>query len=183
MKKKNKKKTSNDEIKFYSEEIKREKIVSDDVKVVRSFIIVLVILVVVLVGLFYINAKFISKDNFQEEATTISTTASYNHYKIVADVALKMSDKEYYVLFYNSDDSINYGLYNTLIQAYDSEDHNNINLYSVDLSDAMNKSHFNEDGESDIDNLIFNQETLIRVKSGKIVESVTEKEKINELLK
>lgn len=88
------------------------------------------------------------------------------------------------VLLYDKSSDVENVLYNGLVGSYDNE---RVELYTVDLSSAMNKKYFNKDGEenkspSKASDLVITKTTLITINKGKVTSYITEKDKIVEKL-
>ena len=58
------------EIKFYTEELKKSKTINEDTIKIITFLIILVIVLGLFFGLFYLNGKFVTKDKYQDNNTT-----------------------------------------------------------------------------------------------------------------
>ena len=181
MKKNTKKKSS--EVKFVSKELKKVSNASDDYKKFVNLIIVLVVMAVLFGGLFYFNGKFVSKDEFQGKTTTTTTEVSFDASLLTVDNMFKVSDKDYYVMVYESSDKLNGAFYGSLVTSYKG----NEKLYSIDLQSAMNKKYYNKDGKENTNptkasDVSFTRPALIHIKNGKVVSFETNKTKIIEKL-
>ena len=170
------------EIKYETKQLKNTTVDHDNSAVV-TFIIALIVICVLVGGLYYVNAKYVTKDKYQDDNTTTTTTEpSYDATVILADDALKQKETEYMVVFVDkSKDDANY--ITSLISGYKGDS----KIYTVDLSNKMNKDYYNESSlrnlpmPTTIEGLkeckVINP-TLIKVKKGKIVELTDDKEKI-----
>ena len=170
------------EIKFETKQLKNTTVDHDNSTVV-TFIIALIVICVLVGGLYYVNAKYVTKDKYQDDNTTTTTTEpSYDATVILADDALKQKETEYMVVFVDkSKDDSSY--ITSLISGYKGDS----KIYTVDLSNKMNKDYYNESSlrnlpmPTTIEGLkeckVINP-TLIKVKKGKIVELTDDKEKI-----
>ncbi len=170
------------EIKFETKQLKNTTVDHDNSTIV-TFIIALVVICILVGGLYYVNAKYVTKDKYQDDTTTTTTTeVSYDATIILADDALKQSEKEYMVLFYDkSSDDASY--YSNLVSGYKGDS----KIYSVDLSSKMNEAYYAKDGNvnevmpEDMEGFKHSKiasPTLIKVKKGKIVEMKTNKQDI-----
>lgn len=171
------------EIKFETKQLKNTSVDHNNSAVV-TFIIALIVIAVLVGGLYYVNAKFVTKDKYQGDDTTTTTTKepSYDDTIILADDALKQKEKEYMVLFFDkSKDDSSY--YSSLVSGYKGDS----KIYSVDLSSKMNEAYYAKDGNVN-EIMPENMEgfktakianpTLIKVKKGKIVEMKRNKQDI-----
>lgn len=129
----------------------------------KTFIIILVALLLffvilyILTGLFVTKKlKWFTKDNDEEEVTEVTN-------KILATDTLRQVEEDYYVYFYdttNEDSEVANALYSV------SE-----KIYRVDLNDAFNSNFVGEPSGivDDINNLKVKDPTLIKVSSEEIV--------------
>ncbi len=174
------KKKNNNTSRFQSKQIKINGGLNEDYKKVISFFIVLAIILGAVFLLYYFNGQFVTKDLKNKETTT--TTAKYDSSVIVVDDIFKQGNGEYMVLLYDKASNVESVLYNGLVASYDNE---KVNLYTVDLSSALNKRYYNKDGEENkkptkASDLVITKATLITIKKGKVTSYITEKDKIVE---
>lgn len=160
---------------FETKEIKKSKYMNEDVQKITSFLIVLVIVGIFIAGLFYINGKYVTKDEFQNSSDT--EEVKIDEKLITLDDILSCKDDEYYVLAYSLKDlkvaSSLTGVKNSYSKA----------LYYVNLDDAINKNHYNSDKEENIkvknvDELMLNKPTLIKIKNKQVISYSTDIEEI-----
>ena len=168
------------EIKFYTEEIKKSKTINEDTVKIITFIIILVIVLGLFFGLFYLNGKFVTKDKYQDNNTTTTTEAIYDETKVTVSTMYNLSNDTYYVLAYDESDTINGSFYDNLSLTFNNE---NIKLYTLDLTNAMNKKYYNKDKAENITSnnktdINFTTHTLLIFKNGKISEAITNKDDI-----
>ena len=145
---------------------------------VVTFIIALIVICVLVGGLYFVNAKYVTKDKYQTTTTTTTTEPSFDATVILGDDALSQSDKEYMVLFFDKK-SKEGSYYASLASGYKKD----TKLYSVDLSNKMNAEYISTsevkfdlmpttlDGLKKVKT---SSPTLITVKKGKIVDFVTD---------
>lgn len=179
-----KKKKQTETKRFESREIKQSTFVNEDYKMIRAFIIMLVI-VVGLLGLLYLfNGKVVTKDMVDNE-TNETTEPTYDDKIILADNIFKVSEKEYMVLLYETEDDLTNILYNGLFNGYSGSS----SLYSVDLSNGMNKKHFDKNQRSEnkkpskASEVVVSGPTLLIIKDGQVTEYITDSVTIKEKLK
>lgn len=177
--KKDKKKNS----KFQSKEIKVKNYMNEDYKTITTLIIVLVVIGCFIGLLFFLNGKFVTKDHFQDNTTTTAKVKYDDSLLIVNDI-FNIDDKEYFVLLYDAKDKTSNFLYSGLISSYKDD---KISLYSIDLSNSMNKKYYNKEGKinktpKNASEVLVNGPTLMVIKNGKVSSYITEKEKIVEKL-
>lgn len=170
--------------KFYSKEIKRNKQMNDDYKKFLAFIIVSVVVLGLLGVLYLLNGKYVTKDLFQDDSKTTTTEVSYDSTLLTVSQLFTVKDDEYYVMMYDASDEIKGFLYDNLVVNFKEVD---IPLYSIDMSQAMNKKYYNVDGKENTkftkyDELVVTRPTLVHIKKGKVVEYVTDLDRMVKLL-
>ena len=160
--------------------LKQSKLVSDDVVKVRNLFILLVSVVVICVGLFFLTDKMIESENKETETK--------NDVKIDYDIAtigtmFNRVEKEYYVMIYsNKDDGNNL---NNILDSYRSSD-NYIKTYYIDLDLKVNniaKSDKFESKPANSNEVKVKEATLFMIKDGKVTKSFTGVESIKDVLK
>lgn len=161
---------------FETKEIKKSKYMNDDVKKVISFLVVLLIVALFIGLLFFINGKYVTKDEFQDSTTN---AVSINTKLITLDDILKSEKSEYYVLAYNAEDTKTASIYSSLVSSTKSD------IFYVNLDETINKNHYDVAGEEkvsvkDVKDLMLTKPTLIKVKNKKIVSYTTN---IDEIIK
>ena len=165
------------EIKFETTQLKNTSVDHNNSAVV-TFIIALIVIGVLVGGLYFVNAKFVTKDRYQAETTTTTSEPSYDATVILADDSLNQKEKEYMVLFF--DKSTKEGsYYSSLASGYKKD----TKLYSVDLSNKMNAEYIaTSEVKYDIMPTTLDglkkvktaSPTLIYVKKGKITNYITD---------
>lgn len=169
--------------KFISKEIKQQTFANEDYQKVRTFIILLIIVIVFLGGLYFINGKYVSKDEFQNEKTT-TVSASYDKSVITVDKMFRMTEPNFMVLLYDTKTETQDMLYGSLVNSYTGEN----DLYSVDLSNKMNSKYYQKDGKENTkptkkEEVVITKPTLIVFESGKVTNYITNQEEIIKMLK
>lgn len=171
--------------KFHAKEIKKKKSINDDYKMAISFVIVLLIVLALLGLLFFLNGKYVTKDEFQGKTTTTTTAPSYDDTVVLVNDIFGLSDKKYYVLAYEFNDKAQAVLCSSLVNNYKNED---IDLYSVNLGIAFNSKYYNKEKEENIktnkySDFNFTKPTLLVIEKNKVLDAITDKNKITEMLK
>ena len=163
-----------------NKKVKQSKIVSEDVERVRNLIVLLVVVVLVCVGLFFLTEKMIEKEtklNEKEQVTEID-------YDIATiGTMFNRSEKEYYVLLYsNNEDG---SKLNSVLDSYRSSD-NYIKTYYVDLDLKVNSSVLGDiynKKPSNSNEVKLTGATLYKINNGKVIEAYNGVESIKEILK
>jgi lipopolysaccharide export LptBFGC system permease protein LptF len=155
--------------------------VNEDTKIVKKFILLLIGLALLVVLVYFLSAKYIVKDKYQEE-TKKEETIVYN--KINIGNIFNRPYDNYYVLIYESTND-KASTYNTLASTYNNKDTKK-KLYTIDLSLKINnkyKSDKSNKKATKVDELSLKDITLIEIKNGKIVNYYDNEESITNILK
>lgn len=132
----------------------------------KTFITILVTLLVFFVILYIITGIFITKDIkwFDKKEESTSTNESTISNRILASDTLRQSEEEYYVYYYDSTDE------NSDVSSVVSS--LSTKVYRVDLNDAFNSNYIGEPSGivSDISELKVSDPTIIKVISSTISE-------------
>ena len=104
--------------------------------------IFIVLIVLVVLGLFYLLTLYITNKNLDspkdDKKTKEETVISYSD--IVLGKSFSMSDDEYLVIYYDAGDEDIKSTYNNLVSTYKSKE-DPLPIYTVDMSSAFNKGH------------------------------------------
>lgn len=165
--------------KFETKEIKKSKYMNDDVSKIISFIIVLVIVGLFIGTLFFINGKYVTKDEFQDNKTTESVTIDQK--LVTLDGIFKVSKNEYYVLAYSLKNTKVGSTLTSLKNSYSGD------IYVANLDETVNKGHYDTTKEEkvnvkDVKELNLTKPTLIKIKDKKIVSYTTDIDEMINLL-
>ena len=180
MKKKENKTNEEKPIVFYSEELKKNKAINDDTVKIISFIIILIVVLGVFALLYYLNGKYVTKDIDSTTTTQTTTEPIYDNTKVTVDTMFNLSKDTYYVLAYDGSDDIDGTYLYSLAKSYSDD---KIKVYSLDLSNAMNKNYYDTKGTENTkptkpSEVKFTKNTLVVFKKGKVVEYITNKDDI-----
>lgn len=135
-------------------------------------IIIVVLVIAAFFGIFYLLTIGILKK--QSKTSTLSNT-SIQYSEILAGESFTQNKKEYLVFFYNSNED-DAEKNHELISNY-REKENSLPLYTVDMSEGLNKNYKSEDENRDVSaaaDLKINKTTIIHIKDGKNIEYITE---------
>ena len=177
---KEKKHLTPEEVEFKTETLRKEESADEDFKKIIAFLVFILIIGLCVGGLYFFNAKYVTKDSFQEESTTTTTEVSYNRNLInVSDIFGMDSKKDYNVLLYDKKDKMQEEFYKSVA----SRTYGDTPLYTVDLSLASNKAYYDPKGEENTkptktEEIKITRPTLIKFKKGKVVGYITSQEEI-----
>ena len=149
---------------------KKEKYYSEEQMEIRSFIKILLILIIIFLALYVFTIKFVDK---KKKMQRTNNKGQIQYSEIIIGQMLNREDKEYYVLVFDSEDVNNAYLLNKA-SSYKSS-LNALPLYTADLNLVFNKKYFAENSnykEDSIENITFKGTTLVKVKNGKIVKFI-----------
>ena len=143
---------------------------------VKKTIIIILVAAVLLVGMYFLTTAILSKDNEEEKIT--ENAIQYD--EILAGESFNQNG-EYYVIYYDSTDE--YSTISSLISSYQLNN-TDTKLYSVDLSNGMNKKYIT-DGDivtSDASSLRVKDNTLLKFNNGEVSEVITDTSEITNFL-
>ena len=144
---------------------------------VKKTIIIILVAVILLVGMYFLTTLILSRDVEEEKIT--ENTIQYD--EILAGSSFGQSEDEYYVIYYDSTNE--YSTVSSLVSSYQLNG-GDIKLYSVDLSNGMNKKYIT-DGDivtSDASSLRVKENTLLKFEDGEVSETITDLSEIMEIL-
>ncbi len=144
---------------------------------VKKTIIIIVVAALLLVGMYFLTTLILSKDTEEEKVT--ENAIQYD--EILAGESFNQGDGEYYVIYYDSSDQ--YSTISSLISSYQLNN-SDTKLYSVDLSNGMNKKYVT-DGDivtDDASSLRVKSNTLLKFKDGEVIETITDINEITNIL-
>lgn len=172
------------EVVFITSELKQSKLSNEEYDKVKGFIVLVVIIGIFIGLLFFLNGNFVTKDLKEDETTTTTTEAEYDSKLILASEFLSLSDKSYYVLFYDADNTDEKTFAEEFINKYNVSA---VPLYKVELNDLMNKKYYDPNGTENTkpknsDELVITKTTLIKVNKKKVSSFITDKNEIGKLL-
>lgn len=133
-------------------------------------------IIVGIVCLFYIITVFVTKGESGLEYQSDDKISTISYVDILAsDIFSK--DGTYYVLVKDNEDQY-ISLYDTYISAYEA-DEDALNIYYVDLNDALNKKYKSDESNLSKDDLKFNGTTLLKISNGNIDSTYSDSESIS----
>lgn len=144
---------------------------------VKKTIIIILVAVILLVGMYFLTTLILNRDVEEEKIT--ENTIQYD--EILAGSSFEQSEDEYYVIYYDSTNE--YSTVSSLVSSYQLNG-GDIKLYSVDLSNGMNKKYIT-DGDivtSDASSLRVKENTLLKFNNGEVSETITDLSEIMEIL-
>ena len=157
---------------------------NEDDKTIKRFIIILIIVLAITVGIYFLTKYAVKKDTTSSaDSKSSSTDVSIDYTKCIVGNMLNKNESEYYVILYDSNDS-NKSTYTDMVTNYAKED-KHLAVYTVDLSNKLNTKYYTVDKTNpisdNVNDLKFGDITVIKVKDGKITnayESVKDIKKV-----
>jgi len=131
----------------------------------KNFII-MILVVTVIFGAFYLLTILINKE---EEVVLEEKHAEIQYDKILIGNMLSQSNKEYYVLVYDTND-IKYPIYNAYLSNYIKKE-DALRVYYAELNNPLNQSYFSAEENlkvSKIEKLKIKNTTLFKIKDKKV---------------
>lgn len=145
---------------------------------VKKTIIIILVIILVILFMYFLTTRILAKDSDNKNKVT-ENAIQYD--EILAGESFNMSDKEYYVIYFDSSDE--YSSVSSLISSYQLNN-NTIKLYSVDLNNGMNSKYIT-DGDiiyDDASSLKVKPNTLIKFNDGDVSEVITDINEITNIL-
>ncbi len=162
--------------------LKQKKQVNEDMTQIRNLIILLVIVILICVGIYFLTEKLVDKDLIKKSDTS-TATAEIDYDSAIVGTMFNRVEDEYYVILYSKEDD---GMkYDTLLNIYRSSE-NYIKTYYVNLDlkinngalkDTLNKTPKNSKEVS------VTGPTLYKIKDGKVTECYSDFDSIKSILK
>jgi len=153
--------------------IKEEKYRSEEQQEIIRFVKILLVVSIFLVAIYFITKIFVRNEG--EVSNKETSVTEINYTKMVFGTMLNKPYDEYYVVAYSSEDN-KASYYGAIVENYQSEK-DSLNVYFVDLDDSLNKDFISSDGKTNskattVSELMVDDFTLIKVKSGKIAKYI-----------
>ena len=145
---------------------------------VKRGIIIVVVAVLVVLFMYFLTTRILAKDDSSNEDKVRENAIQYD--EILAGESFNKTG-EYYVIYYDSTDQ--YSSISSLISSYQLNN-KDVKLYSVDLSDVMNKKYITDGNivTKDASSLKVKENTLIKFNNGKVDEVITDMNEITSIL-
>ncbi len=145
---------------------------------VKRGIIIVVVAVLVVLFMYFLTTRILAKDDSSNEDKVRENAIQYD--EILAGESFNKTG-EYYVIYYDSTDQ--YSSISSLISSYQLNN-KDVKLYSVDLSDGMNKKYITDGNivTKDASSLKVKENTLIKFNNGKVDEVITDMNEITSIL-
>lgn len=170
------------EKKVKAKRIKRD--ISDNEKEVYRFVAIFLVVVLVVLGFYFISKKVV-KDRDNNETTNSSEKVTISYDTVNVGMILNRPYDEYFVMVY--DGSLSEAIYySSLITKYKNNE-SALKIYYCDLSDKLNKDYTSgkDTGNSSAQktsDFSFGKVTLLKIRNGKIVSYIEELDKIKNIL-
>ena len=129
---------------------------------IKRVIIISVVILIVLVGIYFLTEVILNKESDSDKVTE----NAIQYEEILAGESFNQSEDKYYVIYYDSTDE--YSSISSLISSYQMND-KEVKLYSVDLSNGMNKAYVTEG------NVVTTNASSLRVKANTLLEFTNKK--------
>ena len=145
---------------------------------IKRVIIISVVILMVLVGIYFLTEVILNKEDDDSDKVTEN---AIQYEEILAGESFNQSEDKYYVIYYDSTDD--YSSISSLISSYQMND-NEVKLYSVDLSNGMNKSYVTDGNvvTTNASSLRVKANTLLEFTSKKVTDVITDNDEIIDIL-
>lgn len=158
-----------------NKKMKTIKYESEDTKEIKNLIFIILGIVIIIAGLYFLTARSINRKNTLPEA-------EFDYTVCTVGTMFNRPYDEYYVFLYSSEDE-NSSKYNELVKAYTKKE-DALKIYTVDLNTNLDskylsdKSNNNPTSPSEVK---IKDSALIKIKNGKVSEyheTTTDYEKV-----
>lgn len=157
--------------------VKKEKYYSEEQQEIRSFIKILIGLVLIFLVLYFLSTNFMGK---KDGIKRTNKAGQVQYESISLGTLLNKADEEYYVLVFNSEDLGNSYIINKASSFKSTQ--GTKPLYTADLSLEFNKPFVSDSSsykKDTIDGLKFKGTTLVLIKDGTISKFIDNVEDID----
>ena len=148
---------------------------------VYRFIKILIIVVIFIVGAYFLTNKIVGGDYDIKKDGQKGEISTNN---IIVGSLLNRPYDTYYALAYKSKDN-DAVVYETYLRTYESKEES-LRIYFIDLDNSLNKDYYTSDSSNPkatkIEDLKISAPTLIKVKDGKIIKYIEGKSEIKKEL-
>ena len=145
---------------------------------IKRVIIISLVILIVLVGIYFLTEVILNKEDDDSDKVTEN---AIQYEEILAGESFNQSEDKYYVIYYDSTDE--YSSISSLISSYQMND-KEVKLYSVDLSNGMNKSYVTDGNvvTTNASSLRVKANTLLEFTSKKVTDVITDNDEIIDIL-
>ena len=161
--------------------VKERKELSDEEKLVRRFLILAIIMLIVIVGLYFLTKITVKNEN--NDVSSDEVAISYDN--VTVGTMLNRPYDDYYVIVYDST-SPRAIYFSQIINSYSSKNDAK-KVYFCDLDEDANKKYVSLDGNTKVDDdfntISFGEPTLIHIKKNKIEKVYKGEKEIVNILK
>lgn len=145
---------------------------------IKRVIIISVVILIVLVGIYFLTEVILNKEDDDSDKVTEN---AIQYEEILAGESFNQIEDKYYVIYYDSTDD--YSSISSLISSYQMND-NEVKLYSVDLSNGMNKAYITDGNvvTTNANSLRVKANTLLEFTNKKVTDVITDNDEIIDIL-
>lgn len=152
---------------------------------IKKMIIVTSVVLIIFCAFYFLTVMILNKDNNSaNDNDVVSNEVEVQHEEILLGTSFSVKEDEYLVIYYDFSSDDVYSL-TSAVSTYRSSSQE-INLYSVDMSDALNKQFIGDTSNKDAtkaSEISINGPTLIKFTNNKISMYVEGIDKIVDYLK
>ena len=161
--------------------LKQAKIVNEDVEQVKKLAILLVVVIALCIGVYFLTEKLLNRKN-STNIDTNTTEVEFDYDIATIGTMFNRPEDEYYVLLYSSEEDGT--TYDTLLNKYRSSD-DYIKTYFVDLDLKINSSALTETlnkKPTKSTEVSVKGATLYKIENGKVTKCYSTLETIKDIL-
>lgn len=164
---------------------KKLKIKTTEQSELKSFLIVILVVLGCVLGLYIITTVFVAEK--EPEKVDEEVAGEVNYDVAIMGQLLNRPYDEYYAVVYDTNGDYMYEM-SAIVAAYNGKDKHK-HMYTIDLGNKLNESYYNPEKATTkvkdvkkLEDLKVGDVTLIKVKKGKITKIVTDMEKMKKEL-
>ncbi len=156
--------------------------INEETNQVKKLLIIIISLAIIAGLLYFVSAKYLVKDNFQNKDDNNSKEESIAYDRVDVGNVFNRPYDEYYVLAYEPS-SLKASIYASYMDNFKKE---NSKIYYLNLSLDVNKKYVGEETNKNAtkaSELVLKEPTLIKIKNGKIQKYLEDLDSIDAELK
>ena len=151
---------------------------------IRKFVIVVIVVLLMVIGIYFLTRAVVTKDLFKKEETKEETKVEVNYDVAIVGEILNRPYDEYYVAVYSTDGEKASEM-SGLVSNYQSQE-KHLHIYTVYLNNELNKKYHNPEKENTkatkATEFMFGDSTLLKIKKGEVEKYITDYTKIKKEL-
>ena len=163
--------------------MKKEKYRTAEQDEIRKFVIVVIVVLLMVVGIYFLTRAVVTKDLFKNE-TSEKVKGEVNYDVAIVGEILNRPYDEYYIAVYSTDGEKASEM-SGLVSNYQGQE-KHLHIYTVYLNNELNKKYYNPEKENTkatkVNEFMFGNATLLKIKNGTVEKYITDHAKMEKEL-